>query len=397
MRKKFSSPFNLVLDVGTTGVKAFVFDRNCQIVFKVYQKLNKKIPQPGRVEQNPLELLKKSRIALRRAIRLSGIKKKDFLALGITNQRETTILWNKENDQPVYPAIVWEDSRTKKFCAGMDKKFGRRVRQKTGLPIDAYFSASKIKWLFDNVPKVKKLAAEKKLIFGTVDSWLLWNFLENNPHLTDYTNACRTLLFNILTLKWDKELLEIFGVPGQILPAVRPSLSLFGKLKNDIIGFSLPVLAVCGDQQAGMVAAGLKRKTTKVTYGTGIFIMYSLGRRFILRQPFFTTLIPSYSRPKFALEAKIGGCGQAMEKVLGRPVLMYKLALKLAKEVDFYLKKLPDRPGRIVIDGGVTQYNLLPLIQQKISKIPVWVQKIYDGTALGIAMLMKQKRSKQYY
>ena len=219
-RKKF----RLVLDVGTTGIKAFVFDEKFRQVTKVYQKLKKRFPRRGWVEQDPHELVEVSRQVLRQAIKESKAARADFLGLGITNQRETTILWDKKTGLPIYSAIVWEDTRTKNFCRWLQFFHGRTVLNKTGLPIDPYFSASKINWLLHHLPAAKILLDKKRLLFGTVDSWLLWNFCQGHPHLTDETNASRTLLFNLRTRRWDKELLKIFEVPAQILPPVqRPS------------------------------------------------------------------------------------------------------------------------------------------------------------------------------
>lgn len=381
----------LVLDVGTTGVKAFVFDRNLNPVVRVYEKLRKDFPKRGWVEQNPQELLAVSRKTLRAAVVKSGCNKDSFSGLGITNQRETTILWDKKTGQPVYPAIVWEDTRTKRFCSHLKKRAEALIRRKTGLPIDAYFSASKIRWILRKVPEAERLSEEKQLAFGTVDSWILWNFLENHPHRTDYTNASRTLLFNIKTLEWDKELLGLFHVPPYIIPQVRPSQSFFGILRKEIVGFPIPVLAVCGDQQASLYAAGTEKGTTKVTWGTGMFIMQILGRSFSTQELFFTTLVPDTHDPLYALEAKMDACGKQVETVLKNREELQRLLTKLAHRADKFFKYLPVQPKRLVIDGGVSREDRLPQIQSKVSGIPVQKQKIFDGTALGIAMLVQEQ------
>lgn len=379
----------LVLDLGTTGVKAFVFDAFLNPLSRVYYSLKKSFPQKGWVEQNPVELVKTAQKALKQAVRQSGLAAKDFLGLGITNQRETTILWHKKTGQPVYPAIVWEDERTKSFCQSLAKEFGLVARRKTGLTIDSYFSASKIRWILENIPAAKKLASRQHLFFGTPDTWLLWNF--TGKHFTDYTNASRTLLFNIRTLRWDKELLKIFQIPENILPQVKPSAAFYGSVKKEVLGFSLPILALGGDQQASLYAAlngstGLGQ--TKITYGTGTFIMQVIGRKFQLKEPFFTTLTALGGQTAYALEAKIACCGKKVEKELNQPAKLNEILADLGQKVDYYLKKLPYRPKKVMIDGGVTRCPALAKIQAEISKVTIVKQKIPDGTALGIAKLI---------
>ena len=397
---KNSSPKNkhiLVLDVGTTGVKAFVFDASLRPVVRVYRKLNKYFPKQGWVEQSPQELLRVSRNVLREAVKRSGLPPKSFFGLGLTNQRETTILWDKKTGTPIYPAIVWEDERTKTAWAKL-KKFEKRVRSRTGLPINPYFSASKIQWVLKNVAGARELLAGDELAFGTVDSWILWNFLEGAPHLTDFTNASRTLLFNIRKLGWDDELLDIFQIPRKILPKAKPSQAPFGQLKKEVLGFPLAVLAVAGDQQASMYAAcpersrgaGSKKGITKVTYGTGTFIMQVLGSEFQLYPEFFTTLLATNEKRIYAIEAKIEHSGNEVEKNLGKPTLD-KVILKLARKVDVYLKKMPVKPRKLIVDGGITKAEKLTSIQAETSHLAVQKQAIFDGTALGAAKLVKDQ------
>lgn len=412
-KQDMSSQYILVLDIGTTGVKAFVFDADLNPRARVYLPLEKSYPQKGWVEQNPSELVKTSQKALRQAVKQSGVSASSFVGLGITNQRETTILWNKKTGRPVYPAIVWEDLRTAKYCQILSKKFNKQVREKTGLTIDPYFSASKIHWILSHIPTAKKSAQEKNLLFGTVDTWILWNFLKGQPHLTDMTNASRTCLFNIKTKKWDKDLIKIFFRKEdclsieKILPRVQPSASHFGKTKSEILGFSLPILAVCGDQQASLAAAlnsseiRLPRRsafgraprndfcnTTKVTYGTGTFIMQILGPKFSLHEPFFTTLAPTTGKRIYVLEYKIACCGKKVKSLLKQPAKLRCLYLNLAKQVADRLKQLPVRPKEIIVDGGVSRSDELLRLQSEAAKLPVRRQKIYDGTALGVAGLM---------
>jgi glycerol kinase len=321
-------------------------------------------------------------------VKKSGLLEDAFIGLGIANQRETTILWNKNTGKPIYPAIVWEDIRTKKFCSQMQKKYGNIVRNKTGLVIDPYFSASKIWWILRNIPEAEQLVKKDNLIFGTVDSWILWNFLENHPHFTDYTNASRTLLFNIKTLAWDKELLKIFQIPAKILPTVKSSQFHFGNLKKDILGFPLAVLAVCGDQQASMYAAGVRKGTTKVTYGTGTFVMQIIGSRFATRDGFFTTLVPNAKQPLYALEMKINDTGKQIEQCLQKKVPLEAVLKEIAGKVNAIIKKLPIKPKILIADGGIIRDYQAISVQTAVSKIFVKPQSIYDGTAFGVAKLI---------
>ncbi|PIS04731.1 MAG: hypothetical protein COT81_04915 [Candidatus Buchananbacteria bacterium CG10_big_fil_rev_8_21_14_0_10_42_9] len=385
--QKSSGKHVLVLDVGTTGIKAIVFDNDLNEIAIASNPLPKREFKSHWVEQNPPDLLRISQNTLRQAVKKSQLQPNEFGGFGLTNQRETTILWDTVTRKAVYPAIVWEDKRTAKHCASL-KKYQQTILHKTGLVIDPYFSATKISWILENIPAAKKLLAQKRLGFGTVDSWILWNFTQEQNHVTDYTNACRTLLFNIRTLKWDKSLLDIFEVPKTILPKIKPSKSNFGTLKKSILGFSLPVKAVIGDQQSSAYATGVKRGLTKITYGTGTFINQSIGRTFQLHQPFFTTLLPSGKKPLYAVEGKIESSASKVSKALNRPIQLNKIITEIATDVNFFVQNLPLKPKQIIVDGGITQYPDLIKIQSRISKIPVVRQITHNGTALGVAKLI---------
>ena len=383
-----------MLDVGTTGVKAFVFDENLRVISRVYRPLKKYFPKKGWVEQDPKELLIVARKALRTAVAKNKITGSSYVGLGIANQRETTILWDKKTGDDVYPALVWEDTRTQTYCAALKKRYQKTIRQKTGLAIDPYFSASKIRWILTHVPRAQTLLKENRLAFGTVDSWVLWNLAEHTPHHTDYTNASRTLIFNIKTLRWDGMLLKIFGIPKRILPRALPSVSKFGALKKEVVGHPIPILMMCGDQQASMYAAGIRSGATKVTYGTGTFIMQVLGPRFKTHADFFTTLIPDGRKPRYALEAKIAGSGQEIENALRKHRALRPILKRLSSDVNAYLKKLPVPPKTLVIDGGATRDEYLRVAQSEISGVPVQKQKIFDGTALGVASRIRDAIAK---
>lgn len=381
----------LVLDLGTTGVKALIFDARFRIVTWTYLPLAKKRFGKHRVEQDPNELLSKGIAAIRKVVKASGLGKEEIVGFGLTNQRETTILWDRSTGKPVYPAIVWQDNRTLAYCDRVSKRSESVVMERTGLPILPYFSASKIRWILDNVPRAASLARDKKLAFGTVDSWLLWNMTASRVHATDCTNASRTLLFNIKKMKWDKTLLRIFGIPAGILPRVLPSRSRFGDLNPKILGFKLPILAICGDQQASLFAAGAAPGTAKVTYGTGAFFMQILGPKYAREKGFFTTIAVSGKRPVFALEAKVNKGAVDVLRVLKQPVALRRTITAIAREVGKITDTLEHRPKKIVIDGGITKYRGLPAIQRKISKIPIERQSIPNGTALGVAKLMASR------
>ncbi len=383
----------LVLDIGTTGIKGIVFDASLAIVARSYRRIGKKVLSGGRVEQNPKEILSVSRAVLRQAIQKSGLSASSFAGMGITNQRETTILWDRATGKPVHPAIVWEDTRTSARCRSLRGKYGAVVRERTGLSLDPYFSASKIEWILKNVKGVRERAERGEIAFGTVDAWVLWNFLEGHPHVTDYTNASRTMLLNIKKLCWDADLLKIFDIPSQLMSAVMPTAGEFGVTQKEALGFSMPVLAVCGDQQASLFAAGLDRGTTKVTYGTGGFVSQVIGEKFKTYDPFFTTLAPMSVRPVYVLEGKVNDCGKRVSAVLKDPARLRKTVAKITQEVARYLLKLPLKFDRIIVDGGVTKYPDLVPLQSAAADVAVARQKIYDGTALGAAMLVAAARN----
>lgn len=380
-----------VLDVGTTGVKAFVFKGDGQVLARAYEPLKKSFPRTGWVEQDPFEILSAATKAIRATVATSGVLASECKGFGIANQRETAILWDCHTGEPVYPAIVWEDTRTKEMCGSLAKAHGRIIQKKTGLLVDSYFSASKIKWILDTVPSARTRAEKGKLCFGTVDSWLLRRLAKGRPHLTDFTNASRTLLFNIHTKEWDSELLSIFGVPREVLPSVLPSASDFGKLSAELCGAEIPIRAMAGDQQASLFAAGVEVGTTKITFGTGIFIMQIVGDRFQTRHPFFTTLATGKSgRPLFAFEAKIESCSARVTPLIGHEPEMNKLLDEFAAQVARLVGALPIRPKELVIDGGVTQAPHLRAALAFATGLPIREHALFDGTAFGVARLLRE-------
>ena len=261
----------IALDLGTTGNRAIAFDKNGAIIHSSYYEFPQIHPKPAWVEQNPFDILNSAVKALKETV--EKCSSYEIVSLGITNQRETTILWNKKTGKPVYNAIVWQCRRTAEICENLFV-YRKLIKEKTGLFLDPYFSATKIKWIIDNVFGVKTLAEKGELAFGTVDCWILWNITGGRIHATDDSNASRTLLYNINTLEYDEELLKIFGVHESILPKVYDSNNYFGNTEKSISGKSIPIIGILGDQQASLFAhTGFEKGIIKNTYGTGLFVM----------------------------------------------------------------------------------------------------------------------------
>jgi glycerol kinase len=385
--------------VGTTGIKALVFDDTLSLLARAGTEMTKETYAGGRVEQDPLFLLEQAKKVLSEVMKAPGVHKEHIVNVGITNQRETVIAWHGETGEPLYPAIVWEDTRTAFLCRLLRLR-GKNalVQKKTGLPLIPYFSASKIKWLLKNVPEAKKLLSEKKLRIGTVDSWLLWHLTEEKTFATDQTNASRTLLYNIKDLLWDNELLGLFGLKGlqdSALAQVRPPRANYGHLRADLLGISAPITAVCGDQQASTFAAMDNyqdgQRTTKITFGTGAFLVQVIGDKFQLCPPFFTTVIPNPKgdSPLYALEAKVGDCASRVSPAIGNQKKIEAVFETLVQEMEPYIDQLPVHPKELILDGGATQNPALARIEREVSGIPTRLQTIYDGTALGIAKMLK--------
>ncbi len=271
----------LSLDQGTTSSRAVIYDHGGNICSVAQKEFKQLFPKPGWVEHDPVEIWSSQMAVASEAIAKMGIIPKSLLTIGISNQRETTIVWDKSTGQPVYNAIVWQDRRTAGYCDKLIKSGKTEfIKQKTGLEVDAYFSATKIKWILDNVPDARRKANNGKLAFGTVDSWLIWNLTHGNSHLTDVTNASRTLLFNINDLQWDDELLKLFDIPFEMLPEVKPSSAFFTETSGRILQAKIPITGVAGDQQAAMFGQMcLNEGMVKNTYGTGCFLMMNTGNK----------------------------------------------------------------------------------------------------------------------
>ena len=289
MEKKFI----LALDQGTTSSRAIVFDHNGQIKSVAQKEFTQYFPQPGWVEHNPNEIWSSQASVIAEAISAIDINGLDIAGIGITNQRETTIVWDVDTEEPIYNAIVWQDRRTSEFCDELKAQgLTDKIHEKTGLIIDAYFSGTKIKWILDNVPGARKRAEMGKLRFGNVDSWLVWRLTRGEVHVTDVTNASRTMLFNIHDLKWDEELMELLDIPMSMMPEVKSSSEVYGHTKTTIFAHEVPISGIAGDQQAALFGQMcIEPGSIKNTYGTGCFVMLNTGNKPVMSKNNLLTTI----------------------------------------------------------------------------------------------------------
>ena len=289
MEKKFI----LALDQGTTSSRAIVFDHNGQIKSVAQKEFTQYFPQPGWVEHNPNEIWSSQASVIAEAISSIDINGLDIAGIGITNQRETTIVWDVDTEEPIYNAIVWQDRRTSEFCDELKAQgLTDKIHEKTGLIIDAYFSGTKIKWILDNVPGARKRAEMGKLRFGNVDSWLVWRLTRGEVHVTDVSNASRTMLFNIHDLKWDEELMKLLDIPMSMMPTVKSSSEVYGHTKTTIFAHEVPISGIAGDQQAALFGQMcIEPGSIKNTYGTGCFVMLNTGNKPVMSKNNLLTTI----------------------------------------------------------------------------------------------------------
>ena len=309
--------FIVSIDQGTTSSRAILFDLKGKPVFVSQLEFTQYFPKDGWVEHNPEEIWSTTQIVIKKVIQKSKSLKGKILTIGITNQRETTILWNKKTGKPVYNAIVWQDRRTQEYCKFLkNKNYENTFRKKTGLFIDPYFSATKIKWILDNVKVSKKLLKTNNLLFGTVDTFLIWKLTKGKQHLTEATNASRTMLFNINNNKWDNEILQKLKIPKRILPEVKNSADNFGKTDKRVTGKEIPISAVLGDQQAAAVGqACFEKGSIKSTYGTGAFVIMNTGSKKInSKNKLLTTICYRLNnKTTYALEGSIFIAGAGVQ------------------------------------------------------------------------------------
>ena len=336
--------FIVVIDQGTTSSRAILFNTAGVLIFKSQLEIKQYFPNNGWVEHNPEEIWRTTKKVLLKTINKSKKLKGIILTIGITNQRETTILWDCVTGKPVYNAIVWQDRRTVDFCNKFkSKKRERIINRKTGLLIDPYFSGTKIKWIIDNVLKAKKLLKKKQLLFGTVDTFLLWRLTKGSVHATDATNASRTMLYNIITNKWDKQILKSLNIPASILPTVKDSSDDFGQSHVSITGKSYPITGIVGDQQAAAIGqCCFKKGSVKSTYGTGAFVMMNTGNEKIYsKNKLLTTICYRLNgKSTYALEGSIYIAGAGVQWLRDKIKL-----IKKASETEKIVKSLKGNSG----------------------------------------------------
>ena len=334
----------LALDQGTSSSRAIVFDHDGNIRSTAQQEFTQHFPKPGWVEHDPMEIWASEAAVIAEAISKIGINGLDIAAIGITNQRETTIVWDAETGAPVYNAIVWQDRRTSEFCDSLKaKELVDKIREKTGLIIDAYFSGTKIKWILDNVPGARERAEAGKLRFGNVDSWLVWQLTRGEVHVTDVSNASRTMLFNINSLEWDRELMELLGIPAAMMPRVCSSSEVYGYTKTTIFAHEVPIAGIAGDQQAALFGQMCTTPgSVKNTYGTGCFLLMNTGEKPILsKNNLLTTVAWKIGETvNYALEGSIfvgGSVVQWLRDGLG--------IIRSSSEIEALATSVPDNGG----------------------------------------------------
>lgn len=439
----------LALDQGTTSSRAILFDSQGNMLGMVNQEFPQIYPKPGWVEHDPYDILESQLSVAKKLLRNLNIEPQQIAAIGITNQRETTIVWDKRTGKPVYNAIVWQCRRTAGMCDEIKAQgLTDVIRRKTGLVVDAYFSATKIQWILKNVPGVMEKAKRGEIAFGTVDSWLVWNLTGGKVHATDVSNASRTMLFNINDLRWDEELLDMFGVPRSVLPEVFPSSYVYGVTEKEIFGVEIPIAADIGDQQAALFGQMCVRPgTMKNTYGTGCFILMNIGSKPVFsRSGLLTTVAWRVGdEVSYALEGSVFIAGAAIQWLrdelrmiesaaeteqlalsvpdsagvyfvpafvgLGAPhwdmyargamfgltrgarkehivrAVLESIAYQTRDVVEAMCEECNTRLKTLRVDGGASKNNFLMQFQADILNVPVERPKVNETTALGAAYL----------
>jgi glycerol kinase len=439
----------LAIDEGTTGTTSLLINADGQVVTKAYQEVHPLYPQPGWVEEDAEELFHKAIAGAHAAIQKNGIDISLIKGIGITNQRETTVVWDRHTGKPVTNAIVWQCRRTAAICEELKQKgYEKIIREKTGLVVDAYFSATKIRWILDHVPEGQKRAERGDLLFGTVDSWLVWNLTGGAVHITDFSNASRTMLFNIHTLQWDKELLSMLNIPAVVLPKVLPSSHVYGETIPNIFGVKIPICGIAGDQQSALFGqACYQVGNAKNTYGTGCFILLNTGDKAVASKNGLITTIAwgVGNKVTYALEGSVFVTGAAVQWLrdelklistaaeseavansvsdnggvyivpafvgLGAPywdmyargtiigitrgtnkghivrATLEAVAYQVRDVVDVMSKEAGIKIQSLRVDGGGTGNSLLMQFQSDILGIPIELTAIPDTTALGAGYL----------
>ena len=340
----------IALDQGTTSSRTIIFDKEQNIVGVAQKEFTQIYPKQGWVEHDPREIWSSQYGVLNEAMARSGVRADEVAAIGITNQRETTVVWDKNTGEPVYNAIVWQCRRTSNICDALKEKgLGDYVRENTGLQIDAYFSGTKIKWILDNVEGAREKAEAGELLFGTVDTWLLWKLTEGKVHATDYTNASRTMIYNIKKLEWDEKLLQELNIPRSMLPEVKKSSEVYGE--TNINGVMIPISGIAGDQQAALYGQTcFTPGEAKNTYGTGCFLLVNIGEEMKLSENGLVTTIAATSHDKvqYALEGSIFVGGAVVQWIRDELKLIYD-----SKDSEYFATKVKDNAGVYVVPAFV--------------------------------------------
>ena len=437
----------LALDQGTTSSRAIVFDAEGRAVASAQREFRQIFPQPGWVEHDPKEIFATQRETAREAVAKAGIALKDLMAIGIANQRETTIVWDRQTGEPIHNAIVWQDRRTADLCSKL-KEHEDLVRERTGLVVDPYFSGTKIAWLLENVPGARARAERGELAFGTVDTWLAWHLTGNRTHVTDVSNASRTLLFNIHTNDWDAELLRLLGVPRALLPDVHPSAHAFGMVPASLVGEPLVIGGMAGDQQAAMFGQACHAEgMAKNTYGTGCFMLLHTGERAVDSQNGLvaTACAQTSQKKEYALEGSVFIAGAVVQWLrdemkffsssreverlaaevldsggvyvvpaftgLGAPywdprargaivgltrgtsrahiarAALESIAFQSADVLEAMQNDAGEKLKELRVDGGAAANDLLMQVQADLLGVPVVRPRVLETTALGAAYL----------
>lgn len=442
--------FILSLDQGTTSSRSLLFDSDGSVVATSQEEFEQIFPEPGLVEHDGQAIWQSQLNTIRAVLNQSGVTTSDLAAIGITNQRETTLIWDRTSGQPIANAIVWQDRRTAAFCSELKKRPGvpEQVQEKTGLIIDPYFSGSKVRWLLDHVPGARERAEAGELAFGTVDSWLVWNLTGGRVHITDVTNASRTMLLNIHTLRWDDELLDLFNVPRSLLPEVRQSSEHYCDIDPEILGAAVPIGGIAGDQHAALFGqACLEPGMAKNTYGTGCFLLMNTGDQPIQSQHRLLSTIAWQigGRVEYALEGSVFIAGALIQWLrdqlgiiasapevealaasvddsggvyfvpafagLGAPhwdsyargtligmtrgtnrahiarAALEAIAFQSMELLEAMEKDSGIRLQELRVDGGASENSLLMQIQADLLQVPVVRASIAETTALGAAYL----------
>jgi glycerol kinase len=439
----------LALDAGTTSSRAILFDEQGRAAALGQREFRQIYPQPGWVEHDPKEIFTTQREVAREALHKASVPPKDVMAIGLTNQRETTIVWDRQSGEPIHNAIVWQDRRTAEICSRLEADGAQAfIREKTGLVIDPYFSGTKIAWLLDNIPGARARAERGELAFGTVDTWLIWHLTQNRTHVTDVSNASRTMLFDVHTFDWDEELLRLLGVPRALLPDVHPSAHAFGMVPAGLAGEPLVIGGVAGDQQAAMFGQACHAPgMAKNTYGTGCFMLLHTGAKLVASRHGLVSTPCAQHGPKkeYALEGSVFVAGAVVqwlrdelgffsssgeiEKLaaevldadgvflvpaftgLGAPhwdphargaivgltrgttkahiarAALESIAFQSAEVLEAMQKDSGERLAELRVDGGAARNDLLMQFQADLLGVPVVRPRILETTALGAAYL----------